>query len=266
MLTASDISVRVGAATLVEEVSLELAPGRIVALCGPSGAGKSTLMRVLSGERRATAGSVLLEGEPLHRLGRRELALRRAVLPQNPRLSFPFRAREVVRMGRLPHRSSRQIDAAVVDTCLAQVGIPHLADRDYTSLSGGEQQRVHLARVLAQLDGGGVGKVLLLDEPTSALDLRHATDVLRLLSLLSRHGTAVGVVLHDLNLAAAFADELVVMHQARVHIAGTPAEALSADVLCDAFGLRAHILDHPDTGRPFVVPAQGDNHGTSPAL
>lgn len=209
-LAAEGVTVRLGGRAVLSGVSVQARPGQLQVLAGANGAGKSTLLSVLAGLRRPDGGEVTLDGRPLRRFQAQELARRRAVQSQRDRLEHPFLAREVVALGRFAHGD---VDArsARVDRALARAGVSHLADRPMTELSGGERQRVHLARALAQVDGVEAG-ILLLDEPTSALDLRAQQLVLALLADAAHtDGLAVVAVLHDLNLAAAWADRLLLL-------------------------------------------------------
>ncbi|MEN0060638.1 MAG: heme ABC transporter ATP-binding protein [Myxococcota bacterium] len=261
MVSGSDVSV-VRGRPILDGVDLELTEGTLTAVCGPNGAGKSTLLKALSGEITPSRGEVRLGDRRLADWPRRRLAQLRAVLPQASRLSFPFLVEEVVQLGRLPYGRSPR-DEALVHTSLEAVGMQGFVGRRYTTLSGGERQRVHLARILAQVEGfdDDGPRVLFLDEPTSSLDLGHADLVLSIARQRVDAGMAVMVVLHDLNLAATWADRMVVLDRGRRVAEGTPDDVLSEDLLQTVFGVRAHLLTHPDTGRPLVVPARGPSHG-----
>ena len=254
MLVADQIEYVVGSKRILGGASVTVEAGEIVALCGPNGAGKSTLLKVMSGEVASTAGRVSLGGRALEEWNAMDLARTRAKLSQESQLTFSFRAREVVEMGRFPHPNPVQ-NADVVEECMQRVGITELADRYYTSLSGGEKQRVHLARVLAQLtDASEHPKLLLLDEPTSALDLLHQEVALALAHDLCRtRGFAVLVVLHDLNLAAAWSDRIVLLREGEVRYAGTPAAVLTQPVLREIYGIDVLVMPHPTTGRPVIT-------------
>ena len=221
MLSAVNIGFSIGSKVLLDDVSLEVAAGEMVALCGPNGAGKSTLLKVISGELSAGQGKVSLLSRELGSWDSSELARARAKLSQETQLTFAFRVREVVEMGRFPHDNPSN-NEAVVQRCMERVGIADLSERYYTSLSGGEKQRVHLARVMAQLHGEDTEpRLLLLDEPTSALDLLHQEVALKLAhTLCKEQGFAVLVVLHDLNLAAAWSDRIVLMKEAKLRFEG----------------------------------------------
>jgi iron complex transport system ATP-binding protein len=232
-------------------VTLSFEAGEVVALVGPNGAGKTTLIKVLAGDLVPTGGRVLLDGRPIAAFKPRELALRRAVLPQQTVLQFAFTAREVVEMGRTPRleRGSAERDAAIVARSLARTDATHLAERIYPSLSVGEQARVSLARVLAQET-----PILLLDEPTAALDLQHQGMVMDLAHEIAREGGLVVAVLHDLNLAAAYADRVVILHDGRLAADGTPWQTLTEGLLSEVFACPILVTTHPARDCPLVLP------------
>jgi len=250
---------------LVDDVSLEIRAGEVVALVGPNGAGKSTLLGLLAGDLRPAAGGVLLHGEPVSALSARALALRRAVLPQQTLARFAFTVEEVVAMGRSPHvgplsrLQARDLDA--VRAAMAGAEVVELAERRFPTLSGGEAARAALARVLAQ-----EAPVLLLDEPTAALDLRHQEMVMRLARKLARGArrSAVVVVLHDLNLASAWADRIGVMAGGRLVTCAPPWEALTADLVRRVFDHSVIVARHPARDCPLVVGSCTDGGAPAP--
>jgi iron complex transport system ATP-binding protein len=252
-LVAERVSVSIDGAHLLTDVSFTAAPGRVHSLIGPNGAGKSTLLGVLAGDRRPDRGRVLLRDRPLEDWPLRELARARAVLTQEHGVTFSFRSREIVEMGRHPwaRTPAEDDDEREIDRAMAVTDVAHLADRPVTHLSGGEKARVALARVLAQR-----ASVLLLDEPTAALDLRHQEDVLRLARTQAAEGDAVVVVLHDLNLAAAYSDEITLLRHGRVAAHGTPAEVLTAERIEDVYGQPVEVVEHPRSGVPLVLPVR----------
>lgn len=256
MLEAVEVTVRPRGRALLDGVSLTLRPGEITALIGPNGAGKSTLMSVLSGHRRPERGHAALDGRPLARWDALALARRRAVMAQEIALAFGFTVREVVMLGRAPHRGrhGRGADVAVVARAMALAQVAHLAGRRYPSLSGGERQRTMLARALAQViepDEGPAGRWLLLDEPTASLDLAHQKLVLEAAVGLARAGCGVVVVLHDLNLAARFADRVAMLSRGRLVAFGTPDEVLSAERVGEVYGVGMTRLELD--GRPCLA-------------
>ena len=259
MLALDAVHVHVGAAVLLDGVSLDVRPGEVTVVVGPNGAGKSTLLKVAAGERAPTRGAVTLDGTPLDRHAPEALARRRAVLPQQSALGFSFSAFEVALLGRTPHarRSTRAADEAATHGALEKAGVAAFAERRYPTLSGGEQQRVHLARALAQLDGADAPAYLLLDEPTASLDLTHQHGVLRLARALAAGGTGVLAVLHDLNLAAQYADRLVVLRRGRVLAEGPPSDVLAPALVEAAFDVPVVVLPHPCLACPLVVPVPG---------
>lgn len=244
------IRLRRGGTDILHDVTLDIGFGRVVALVGPNGAGKSSLLGVMAGDVRPSSGEVLLDGRPLADLRPPELARMRSVLLQENRVAFAFTAHEVVEMGRAPwlgaHHGS---DAAAIAEAMAAADVGHLAERTFASLSGGEKARTSLARVLAQDT-----PVVLLDEPTAALDLRHQEDVLRLARRLAAAGRAVVVVLHDLSLAAAYADDVAMVAAGRLAAFGSPADVLTAERIESVYATPVRILADPDTGRPVVLP------------
>jgi iron complex transport system ATP-binding protein len=255
ILAAKSITVRIGAKILLDDVSLSLQQGEIVALVGPNGAGKSTLLRVLSGDLVPGAGVVHLKGRELKAYGPRALAGHRAVLSQSISVVFPFTVAEVVRMGAGDGRGRRIDD--IVDAALDQVDLSGFHDRVVTTLSGGEQQRTHLARVLVQLACGeaehGPG-VLLLDEPTASLDLRHQLDVIAAAKACATRGVSVVAILHDLNLAALLAGRIVVLDRGRIDGDGAPTETITDAMLARVFGVAGAVGLVPADNTPFVLP------------
>lgn len=242
-----------GAGEVLKGVDLDVRAGEVRALLGPNGAGKSSLLGVLTGDLAPSAGDVEIDGRPLGHWSTAELALRRAVLLQQVGVSFPFTVTEVVRMGRAPWRGTPldlEDDNAVAQA-LAAADVTHLAERQFTELSGGERARAALARVLAQRTG-----VLLLDEPTAALDLRHQELVLQLAQRHAREGGAVVVVVHDLGLAAAYADQVTVLARGQVVADGPPAEALTAELLSEVYEYPVDVFDHPRTSRQVILPVR----------
>ena len=257
MLEARDIAVAIGGKRLLDGVSLGLRGGEVLALVGPNGAGKSTLLKVISGELVPSAGSVAMGGRPLQDWPALERARSRGVLAQDTALAFPFTAFEVAQMGRFPFNGGHTTlrDRAIAREALAYADVAHLAQRLYPTLSGGERQRVQLARVLAQIWEPQAGpRCLLLDEPTSSLDLAHQQQALKGARRFAlEQGVAALVVLHDLNLAAQYADRIALLHEGRLVACGTPREVLTAQRLAECFAVEAAILAHPRSGAPLVV-------------
>ncbi|MEV7694436.1 heme ABC transporter ATP-binding protein [Microbacterium sp. NPDC089189] len=244
------VGLRIDDAVILDDVSFDIAYGRVLALVGPNGAGKSSLLGILSGDVAASRGSVLLDGQPLAGFRPKQLSRRRAVLLQSNHVAFGFTAHEVVEMGCAPWAGSdTEEDAAVIARSMERADVTHLASRVYSSLSGGEKARVSLARVLAQST-----PIVMLDEPTAALDLRHQEDVLRIARELAADGSAVIVVLHDLSLAAAYADEVAMIAGGRLEAIGDAADVLTAERIEAVYGTPVRVIADPDTGRPVVLP------------
>ncbi len=231
-LRAVGVSVTLGDDQVLDAVDFAVRPGETVALVGPNGAGKSTLLGVLAGDVVPSRGEVTLDGERIAGVGATALARRRAVLLQHQGLSFGFRVADVVRMGRSPwHRTQQAVhDDEIVDRAMALTDVDAFAQRVFPTLSGGEQGRVSFARILAQ-----EAPVLLLDEPTAALDIRHQEALLGIARATARAGSAVVLVLHDLSLAAAYADRVCLLAGGRVAADGTPEEVLTAELLGDVY-------------------------------
>lgn len=259
VMHAESITVRAGEKTLLHDVSLTLRAGSITALLGPNGAGKSTLLKVFSGSLVPSSGSVRFHGKPLPAWTPRECARKRAVLLQDFHLPFAFTVEDVAGMGRYPHAAyARTAEAGrendIVRSCLEAADLLPLRRRFYPTLSGGERQRVHWARVLAQLDPATPprGKCLLLDEPTASLDLAHQHALLARARALALQGVAVLVILHDLNLAARYADTLVLLKTGRVAAAGDPASVMTPPVLRAIYEVDVGVMPHPEDGLPWM--------------
>jgi len=254
-LEAQDVSVRAGGKLLLDRVSLTIVPGECVAIVGPNGAGKTTLLRTLAGELPPLTGTLRIKGKDLRLYPARELSLHRAVLSQHVSVSFPFTVAEVVGMG-AGNSSGRWLDR-LVEEKLAEVDMSEFAGRLITTLSGGEQQRAHLARVLVQLACGHTAEgpgVLLLDEPTSNLDLSHQLALFSIAKRSAALGVAVVAVLHDLNLSAVFADRIVVMNKSRMVTEGPAHKTITAELLRDVFKVETEVGAPPPGGMPFVLP------------
>ena len=249
---AERLTCRVGQRTLINDVSLSLSSGELVALIGPNGAGKSTLLRLLTGYLKPTSGTCMLADKPLGEWHPEQLSRRRAVMRQHTQLGFDWPVEAVIGMGRAPWTA--RPESAVIREVMQITGCIPLAGRRFAALSGGEQQRVQLARALAQLwCEGAPGGWLFLDEPTSALDLYHQQHLLRLLKSLTREGNLhVCVVLHDLNLAALWADRILLLHDGRIVSHGAPEKVLQADALARWYGAQVHVGQHPLHAAPQV--------------
>ena len=256
-----DVRVQLGESEILHGLSIELRESSLTAIVGPNGAGKSTLMSVLAGVRETYGGSCRFRGREVSSWPKRELARQTAFIPQMLRLEFPFTAQQVVFMGRTPYChglfESPDYEAAVTRAMALTDSLP-FADREYRALSGGEKQRVVLASALAQDPS-----VLLLDEPTTFLDLKHQVATYSLLQSLAGKGMAVIAVTHDLNLAASYADRMVVLSKGRIATDGKPADILQAKLLREVFEVELEVREGP-AGKPWVFYEQAAPLGGSP--
>jgi iron complex transport system ATP-binding protein len=243
MIRASDISVRLAGRHVLHGVSLEAAPGAMTAIVGPNGSGKTTTLKAISGE--------------LARLAPWELALRRGVLPQSTVISFPFTVREIVRLGLSAGDADTSAHDRITEDALEAVDLAGFSGRFYQELSGGEQQRVQLARVLCQISApvaDGEPRYLLLDEPVSSLDVRHQLTIMQLARQFCERGGGVIAVMHDLNLTAMFADQMVMMKAGRIYARGAPKDVLTDETMENVFGCRMQVSVAPARDVPFVLP------------
>lgn len=258
-LSAQAITLAYGDRIVVDDLQLDIAAGKITAIVGANGCGKSTLLRALARLITPREGQVVLDGASLQSRPSKEIARTLGLLPQRPVAPEGIVVADLVGRGRHPHQkmlarwSARDYEA--VASALEATGISDLAERSVDELSGGQQQRVWIAMALAQETD-----ILLLDEPTTYLDVAHQIDVLDLLADLNRdRGTTIVMVLHDLNLAARYADELVAVVDGRVHAIGDPADVITADLVRQVFGLESSIIPDPLSGKPLVLPS-GRHH------
>lgn len=255
-LQAQNITVRIDQNTLVDDVSLTLNAGEILTVIGSNGAGKSTLLKAICGDVPYQYGQVTLDDKPINAWHKREVAKRRAVLPQSSTLGFAFTALEVTLMGRTPHVKGTESarDFEIAREALAVAKVSHLESRTYTTLSGGERQRVQLARVLSQIWEGDGERYLLLDEPTNNLDLAHQHVTLDIARWFAQNGVGVLAILHDLNLASQYADRILVMKNGRRIAEGEPHHVLTPEIIRQAFDVPVMIQAHPCMNCPLVIP------------
>jgi iron complex transport system ATP-binding protein len=260
LLSASHLGFGAGGQQILDDVSFVVAAGEVIAVVGPNGAGKSTLLRLLAGDLRPGCGEIAFSGRPLGAFRPTELAQRRAVVPQNAAPAFDYRVLEVVLLGRSPHSAGaeRERDLAIAVAALAEVEARSLADRRVATLSGGERQRVDMARALAQVWEGNPREpaLLLLDEPTSALDLARQHAALASARRFASRGNGVVAVLHDLNLAAQYADRLLLLCEGEAIAAGCALEVLDPVLLEQVYGVEVHVVGHPclDCPQVFTLP------------
>lgn len=265
MIEASHIQYAIGRKTLLDDVSLTARPGELVAIVGANGAGKSTLLKVLSKEISPQAGTVSFNGTPLKHYSREQLAQFRAVLAQQNALAFNFNVLDLVMMGRYPHFNGRPSDQdrEIVQYCIQKTGVSHLTDRIFMTLSGGEQQRVHLAKVISQLlDYEDLSesttctkrpKYLLLDEPITGLDLYYQHNLLDIAKTLTERGFCVVAILHDLNLALQYAHRVLLMKEGRVLGFGKPTDVLTSENVLHAFNISVNLIHQAGMECPFIV-------------
>jgi iron complex transport system ATP-binding protein len=240
---------------LLADIDFSLEHGQVLGILGPNGAGKTSLLNLLCGAVQPSQGTLRLNNRPLSEWSLARRARSIAVLPQQSNLSFPYTVREVVALGRTPHASGAAADAQVVDEVLEATDTSHLRHRLYTQLSGGEKQRVQLARVFAQVwrEQDADGRLLLLDEPTSALDLSHQQLVMETVQQMAAGGCTAVVIAHDFNLAARYTQRCLVLDQGVQRACGSPVEVLCPTLFRDVFGVEAEVMAHPADGRPVVV-------------
>lgn len=258
MITARGVSVHIGRSRILSDVDFDASPGEVTVMVGPNGSGKTTFLRALSGDV-AYAGQVAINGREIGALKPWEAAGMRAVLPQQTVLSFPFTVREVVRLGLIGGRSGALAgeDERLPERALARVDLDGFAGRYYQELSGGEQQRVQLARVLCQVWAPvleGRPRYLFLDEPVSSLDIKHQLIIMNIARDFARRGGGVLAILHDLNLAAMYADRISVMHRGTLAAAGAPRDVLSDDLIARVFDCPLRVGMVPVGTTPFVLP------------
>ncbi|MFS0895091.1 ABC transporter ATP-binding protein [Microbacterium sp. 179-I 3D3 NHS] len=253
-LSAEGVTLAYGDRTIIDGLDLTVAPGKITTIVGANGCGKSTLLRSLARLLSPSAGQVVLDGKSVHARPTKEVARILGLLPQSPIAPEGIAVADLVGRGRHPHQKAlarwSAHDYEVVADALDATGVTELADRSVDELSGGQRQRVWIAMALAQETD-----ILLLDEPTTFLDVAHQIEVLDLLTDLSvSRGTTIVMVLHDLNMAARYADELVAMKEGRVHATGAPHDVITADIVEEVFGLPNQITTDPVSGKPMVTP------------
>jgi len=254
-LQLDNVRILTAGKALLDGVSLTLEAGDITAIIGPNGAGKTTLLRAISQDVRLASGKILFAGQPIQTMSAGVRARQLAVLSQSNFLNFAFTVSEVVALSRTPHETGLNIDAAICRQAMARLDVLHLAERLYPSLSGGEQQRVQLARVMAQIwraeDAGA--RLLLLDEPVSSLDLGHQHQLMQAVRAFANTGVMVLMVVHDITLAAAYSDQLLALKTGQTVALGEPQTVLNEALISELFDIQVSILPHPVNGKPVVV-------------
>ncbi|TDO27164.1 heme ABC transporter ATP-binding protein [Sediminibacterium goheungense] len=254
MITVHQLNYSIGNKVLLQDINLRFEAGKISLIIGANGAGKSTLLKTLCRQLIPVSGEIKMGHKPLSQFGNNELARIRAVLSQHIDLAFPLRVEEVVMMGRYPHFNNRpdKIDYNVCKAALESFDLSAFADRNYLTLSGGEKQLVHFARVMAQTwhPQEGYDRYLLLDEPLTFLDIQHQYQFMKMLLKIARENRVIVGVVHDLNLAAQFADHLVLLHQGKILASGTPTEVLTISNITTAFNIKPVIQEQH--GKPLI--------------
>lgn len=259
MLQLDQVSYITGKKTILHPVSATFLPGKFYMMLGPNGAGKSSLLKLISGEEATTTGAVYYEQADIKKRSKASLARCRAVLSQLPELHFPLTVEEVVMMGRYPHfeLNPQRADVDICDEYIRLLNLEPFRQRNYLTLSGGEKQRVQFARVLAQLGKAASAepRYLLLDEPLSSLDINYQQEFLRIAQQLLQAGSNLTLiaVMHDLNLALQFGDEVLLLKDGQLAGKGNPAELLSPGVIGSVFGVQCSTLTHPVTGVPVIA-------------
>ncbi|AOM79013.1 heme ABC transporter ATP-binding protein [Pedobacter steynii] len=255
MLIADNISYETGKRMLVRDISFSIRPGEMLVVLGANGAGKSTLLRMLSGERKPSKGSLTLHHKEVSHYSPPQLALKRAVLNQQNVVNMAFMAAEIVMMGRYPHYQNAPSpkDRQICEEVMKLTGTTHLSERSYLSLSGGEQQRIQLSRILVQI-WDVPDALLLMDEPVSGLDLQYQQQTLAIAQALSKKGFMVISILHDINLAAQYADRILMLKNGRKWYDGTASEVLNTKNIYEVFEIDSEVFTNPRTLKPFFIP------------
>lgn len=252
-LDVEDLTISVNGKTLLDSVSVSVRPGAVTGIIGPNGAGKSTLLSALAGFTSPDQGRILLNGVDISGIPHQELARQRAVMTQNSDVAFPYTIREIVEMGRTPW-GTNPANGAAVDQAIELTGLGHLLEREITTLSGGERQRTAFARVISQAFPVCAGRVILLDEPTAAMDVAYAENTLALTQEFAAQGAAVVVVIHDLDAAASYADDLIVLDHGTVRAAGPTADVCDAQLLSSVYGTALEVFEAG--GRTRISPVR----------
>ena len=257
MLRTEDISFNIGRKQILKNVSAQFIPGEFNMILGPNGSGKSSFLKIFSGELDKYRGTVFYNDKVIKTLHREELARRRAVLSQQPELSFPLLVEEVVMMGRYPHFTfnPNKKDITICNEVIQRMNLVEFKERNYLTLSGGEKQRVQYARVLAQVwekptDGY---RYLFLDEPLNSLDISYQHEFLQVAVELIKDHTVLIAVMHDINLAAHYADNLFFLKEGELVVHGKPKDILSAAMIEKVFNIKTTVIENPVTGKPLII-------------
>ncbi|MDB5205129.1 MAG: heme transporter ATP-binding protein [Flavisolibacter sp.] len=257
MLSAQNISYKIGNSFLLKETSVRFSPGQFHVIMGANGAGKSTLLKLLAGDLKPSSGAIFLDDKKLSKYSKNNLASKRAVLSQHYHLAFPITVEEIVLMGRYPYFPTQPTanDLAICKEAVRLMDVAHLLHRDYTTLSGGEAQKVQMSRVLAQIwnNEAGERRILFLDEPVSHLDVKYQYQLLRVAKDFCERNTTVIAVLHDLNLAINFANRILLMKEGAIIHELENADKLTTEIIKETFDVASTILQSPGHSKPIVV-------------
>lgn len=258
MLKTNSISYSIGGKQILRNVSMEFTPGTFNMILGPNGSGKSTFLKVFSGELQPSPGEIFYNGVHINQISKQALAKYRAVMSQQPDLNFPLTVEEVVMMGRYPHFgiNPTKKDILICEEVMAKLAIAPFKHRDYLTLSGGEKQRVHFARVLTQVwekPADGNYRYLILDEPLGSLDIRYQQEFLQIAREFCDQSTVLVMIIHDLNLAIQYADKLFFMKEGELAAAGNPLDILSPALIETVFSVNTTFLQNPLNGLPIVL-------------
>ena len=259
VLTIENLSVSIGSRTLINNINLAVDAGEVLCVIGPNGAGKTTLLRTIGQDLTPDTGRITFAEQPLSLMAPRSRARQLAVLTQHNPLTFAFTGREVVALGRTPHSTGVVIDDDICQAAMAALDVTHLAQRLYPSLSGGEQQRIQLARVLAQIwrAEDASARLLLLDEPVTSLDIGHQHQLMQAVRAFARTDVAVVMTVHDMTLAGAFADRIIALKDGECVAEGSPHHVLTESLISHVFDTPVSVINHPQTGKPVVLGAPG---------
>lgn len=257
MLKTKGISYSIGKKKILQDVNAEFLPGELNMILGPNGSGKSTFLKIFSGELDGFAGEVYYGSKKLNTLKKEELAKERAVMSQQPELTFPLTVEEVVMMGRYPHFvfNPAKKDDSICEEVIERMNLLHFKDRNYLTLSGGEKQRVQFARVLAQIweqPANGL-RYLFLDEPLNNLDINYQQEFLQITKKFTQGNTVLVAVMHDINIAIQYADKLFFLKEGEVAAHGSPSAILNEELIENVFGVKTTIIKNPVTGSPLVI-------------
>ncbi|HEY6062168.1 MAG TPA: heme ABC transporter ATP-binding protein [Chitinophagaceae bacterium] len=257
MLRTEGIYYNIGKKKILKNISAEFLPGEFNMILGPNGSGKSTFLKIFSGELHGYLGKVYYRDKKIETIKKEELAKQRAVMSQQPELSFPLMVEEVVMMGRYPHFAFNpgKKDKAICNEVLERMNLESFRDRNYLTLSGGEKQRVQFARVLAQIwEKPATGtRYLFLDEPLTSLDINYQQEFLQIAREFTKADTILAVVIHDINLAIQFADKLFFFKDGEVAAHGKPSAILTEELIAGVFGVKTTIINNPVSGTPLVI-------------